>query len=96
MEISKEEQEINVLIDTLKYLKATIKRKNKISDRLRNFTHSNNTPRQYEKANVDLNWECMELDKIKTDFARFYEKSSIKVGIGEKNYSPSPFHNYKH
>lgn len=96
MEITKEEREVNVLIDKLKYLKHTIKRRNRISERLSNFTHTNNTPRQYEKVNTDLNWECVEVDKIKTDFARLYEVSGIKVGTGEKNYNPSPFHNYKH
>ncbi len=87
---------IDSLISTAKYLKTAIKKRDKLSEKAFNMSRYTHSPRQIEKTNVDLNWQCMEVDKIKTDFARLFKGSLVDVGTGEKEYNPSGFHSYKY
>lgn len=88
-------QKIDELLDTLKYLKNSVKKKDKLSEKAMNTNHRTHTQRQIEKANVNLNWQCMEVDKIKTDFARKFKGSFLDVSTDKKEYNPSGFHSYK-
>lgn len=87
-------KQIEVLLDALKRVKAELKRRNKISDTLRNS--GNCTIKRKQKLNTDLNWQCMEYDKAKTDFARLFENGLLDVGTEKKVYNPSSFHSYIH
>lgn len=91
----KEIELIDLMIDRLKSLKSSIKKKDKISDKAFNMNPQNSTPRQIQKASTDLNWQCMEVDKGKTEIARIFKGSCLDVDTGEKEYNPSGFHKYK-
>lgn len=88
-------QKIDDLLNALKRVKMELKRRNKISTNLRDrqefFTQN-----KIQKLNTDLNWQCMEYDKSKTDFARLYKNSVFDVGVEVKEYRPSGFHFYRH
>ena len=87
-------EKIDSFIDRLKSIKQSMKKKEKLSDKAFNLRCG--TPRQFQKVNTALNWECMNLDKSITDFAREFKGSLLDVDTGEKTYNPSGFHNYKH
>ena len=90
-------QEIEQLISLLKTIKREKIRFQKISENTKNAYDSNDvSQKRVQKLNADLNWQAMTYDQRKTDFARLYDKSQIKTGIGEKEYNPSPFHTYKY
>ena len=86
-------QEIDGLIARLKTLKSSIKKKDRLSERAMN---ADSRSRGYQKLSTDLNWQCMNIEKETTDFARAFEASSLNVDTDEKTYRPSGFHEYKH
>lgn len=88
--------QIENMIEALRRLRASIKKKDKLSEKLFNMDYRNHTPKRIQSVNADLNWECMNIDKEKTNFARIFKGSCIDVGIEEKQYNPSGFHSYKH
>jgi hypothetical protein len=90
-----ESKQIENLLSQLKYIKNTLIKRDKLSDKAFNTNPGTSTPKQIDKANTALNWECMELDKAKTVFARSFKGSCLDVGVGEKEYKPSGFHRYK-
>ena len=87
---------IDKMISQLRTLKSTIKRKDKISERVRSLSPMNATPKRIQKGNADLNWACMDVDQRRTDVARLYRGSALDVGTEEKTYRPSAFHTYKY
>lgn len=92
-----EEQEfIDQMIARLRSVKACMKKREKLSQKALGMNVRDNTPRQIQKANTELNWECMNLDKSIVDFARAYKGSMLDVHTGEREYNPSGFHCYKH
>jgi hypothetical protein len=86
--------QIEHLLSQLKYIKSTLIKRDKLSDKAFNTSPATSTPKQIDKANTALNWECMELDKAKTSFARSFKGSCLDVGIEAKEYKPSGFHTY--
>lgn len=90
------EKELETLSSLLKALTNAVKDKNKKSKRAFDLRMGNASPKQIQKASTELNWCCMYIEKLKQDFARAFDKSSINVGVEEKEYNPSGFHNYKH
>ena len=87
---------IEQAITLLKSIKATYKKKERLSVKAANTNFRNSTPKQIEKASVNLNWECMELSKAKVNFARFFKDSILDVSTEVQNYNPSGWHEYKH
>ena len=94
--IMKELALIDSMISQLRTLKSTIQKRDKISEKVRSLTPMNATPKRIQNSTADLNWTCMEVDKLRTDVARLYKGSSLDVGTEEKIYRPSPFHTYRH
>lgn len=92
--MNQELEYIDIMIARLKALKSTINKKDKQSDKT--FKMSSHSLKQLQKADVDLSWLCMQVDKEKTDFARAFKGSILDVGTEEKEYRPSGFHTYKH
>ena len=82
----------NYLREIRKECKACIRQKNKLSE----TSYTDVTPRRWQKMNTDYNWTSMSYNKMKTNFARMYSKSSIKESTDEREYNPSGFHSYKH
>jgi hypothetical protein len=91
----KETEFIDLMIAKLKSLKSSIKKKNKLSDNLGSAGLNTYTPRRLGNMTADLNWECMNIDKETTGFARAFKGSDLDVCTGEKEYNPSGFHSYK-
>lgn len=60
MDYEKEITKIENVISSLKLLLREVKETKKQSEKAFN---SNGTIKQRQKANVDLNWQCMALDK---------------------------------
>lgn len=89
-------EQVDILLKPLKAVKSSLKRKDRLSKKRREMSPENHTPRRIQSAEADLNWECMNLDKAKTDFARMFQGSVVDVDTGEKVYNPSGFHKYKH
>ncbi len=87
---------IDLMISQLRTLKASLKRRDKKSEKVRLLTPRNATPKRIENANADLNWECMEIDMQRTDIARTYKNSVLDVSTEKKTYNPSAFHSYRH
>lgn len=89
-------EKIDQAITLLKSIKATCKKKEKLSEKARNTDFRNSTPKQIEKATTALNWECMEFSKAKVNFARFFKDSILDVSTEVQTYRPSGFHEYTH
>ena len=93
MDYEKEITEIDKVINELKLLrKELICTKNKSE---KSF-NSNGTIKQRQKASVDLNWQCMALDKQRKSTWKIILESDLKVSLDDCEYNPSGFHNYKH
>ena len=90
-----EKEFIDDLIKKLRALKSSIKKKDMLSDKVMEANPLNNTPKQIQKAHTNLNWQCMQIDKEKTNIARTFKDSFLDVDTSEKEYNPSPFHSYK-
>lgn len=89
----KENETISQLISKLKSLKTSISKRDLMSDKL--FNLDLKSP-QRQRLNASLDFECINIDKLKTDIARLYKGSDIEVGKEEKQYNPTGFHSYKH
>ena len=68
----------------------------RLSTKCRDMHYSTHSKAQIGKANTNLNWACMELEKAKVDFLRFLEKSTLYVGSEERVMRPGGFHSYIH
>lgn len=51
---------------------------------------------QLRKHSANLNWSLMHIQKLKIDFCREFENSSINIGAEEREFNPSGFHSFKH
>lgn len=89
------DSEVDTAISLLKKVKSLQKEVERLSIKCRDMHYSTHSQRQIGKANTSLNWSCMELEKAKTNFIRFMEKSTLSVGAGDKIYKPGGFHTYK-
>lgn len=93
MNYEKEIAEIDKVINELKLLrKEIISTKNKSE---KSF-NANGTIKQRQKASVDLNWQCMALDKQRKSTWKTILEADLRVSLEDCEYSPSGFHNYKH
>lgn len=93
MDYEKEIAEIDKVINDLKLLrKELISTKNKSE---KSF-NANGTIKQRQKASVDLNWQCMALDKQRKSTWKTILNADLKVSLEDCEYNPSGFHNYKH
>lgn len=93
MDYEKEIVEIDKVINELKLLKRElISTKNK-SEKCFN---SNGTIKQRQKASVDLNWQCMALDKQRKSTWKTILEADLKVSLEDCEYNPSGFHSYRH
>ena len=93
MNYEKEIAEIDKVINELKILKRElICTKNKSE---KSF-NSNGTIKQRQKASVDLNWQCMALDKQRKSTWKTILEADLKVSLDDCEYSPSGFHSYRH
>lgn len=87
---------VEQMISRLKAVKSHLIKRKAMSEKRANMTHENNSPRQFGKAEADLNWHCMSLDQRIVDVARFYKGSFLDVSTEEREYNPSAFHKYKY
>ena len=93
MDYEKEIAEIDKVINELKLLrKELICTKNKSE---KSF-NSNGTLKQRQKASVDLNWQCMALDKQRKSTWKAILEADLKVSLDDCEYNPSGFHSYRH
>lgn len=92
----KDLQQIKAMTAALKSLKAAVEKREKLSAKRSAMSTNNSTDKARGKVNADLNWQCMEVDKKATDFARLFEGSCCDVGTETKHYSPSGFHEYQY
>ena len=93
MNYKKEINEIESVISSLKLLLREVKETKKKSEKSFN---SNGTIKQRQKASVDLNWQCMALDKQRKSTWKTILEADLKVSLEDCEYNPSGFHNYKH
>lgn len=99
MESSKKElseiELIDQIIYRLKNLKASIIKKNRLSEKAYKTNPHNSTYKQIEKTTNNLTWQCMEVEKQRLGIARLFEKSSLDVETGPTEFKPTGWHNYK-
>ncbi len=93
MNYEKEITEIDKVINELKLLRKELMCTKNKSEKSFN---SNGTIGQRKKASVDLNWQCMALDKQRKSTWKIILESDLKVSLDDCEYNPSGFHNYKH
>lgn len=93
MDYEKEITEIDKVINKLKLLKRELISTRNKSEKAFN---SNGTIKQRQKANVDLNWQCMALDKQRKSTWKVILESDLKVSLDDCEYNPSGFHSYSH
>ena len=95
MDYDKELQAIDRVIANLKHLRSELAKTQKMSKKC--FEMSNATVRQCQRANTNLNWQCMYLDKYRKKAWKSILESEdvLKVSIEETEYHPSGFHSYK-
>ena len=93
MNYEKEIAEIDKVINELKILKRELMSAKNKSEKSFN---SNGTIRQRQKASVDLNLQCMALDKQRKSTWKTILNADLKVSLEDCEYNPSGFHNYKH
>jgi hypothetical protein len=89
-------EQLEQMLALLKNIKRANVKKGKLSDKLAKMDHYNSTPKRIGAANANLNWECMNYDKLKVDFARLFKDSCLDVGVSEREYNPSGFHSFKY
>lgn len=71
----------------------------KLSERRSGMSFSENSPKQIDRAEVDLNWHAMEHDKLKHTAHALCVNCGLadpRDGYGPVVYNPSPFHRYKY
>jgi len=88
-------EQADLLIAMLRGVKSEEKKKEKLSLKSSTMDYQEQTQKQMQKVSTDLNWQCMYLDRIITDFARVFSVSKFNVDTGKKKYNPSSFHSYK-
>ena len=81
-------------IKTLQNLKREQKKKEKISKELHENFDTLTAKRRGAKS-ASLNWQCLEIEKLTTEFARLFKGSALDVETEQKEVNPSGFHNYK-
>ena len=86
---------IDKVLSELKTLKSEYQKAEKLSEKSLNMDFKKNTPKQIQKASVDLNWQCMHIDKVKKRVWKSILESELEVDISETDYYPSGFHHYK-
>lgn len=86
---------IDKVLSELKTLKSEYKKSEKLSEKSLNMDFKNNTPKQIQKASVDLNWQCMHIDKVKKRVWKSILESELEVDLEDTEYKPSGFHTYK-
>jgi len=69
------------MIKQLKYVKAQYVSRDRLIIKARDC---NGTIKAKQKASVNLNWQCMEVDKAVTDFARSFKGSILDVETGNR------------
>ena len=87
--------EIDNILSELKNLKADYLKTKKLSEKSLNTDFRTHSPKQIQKAATDLNWQCMHLDKNKKRVWKLILNADLEVDLGETEYRPSEFHNYK-
>lgn len=88
-----EVKKIDLVMKQLKILKSDILKKDKLSSSALNC---DGTPKQRQKASINLNWQCMHLDKQrKATWKAIKDADFLEVDIEETEYNPSAFHTYK-
>jgi hypothetical protein len=93
MDYEKEITEIDKVINQLKLLrKELICTKNKSE---KSF-NANGTIKQRQKASVDLDWQCMALDKQRKATWKTILEADLEVSLDDCEYNLSAFHSYKH
>lgn len=93
MDYTKEINEIENVISSLKLLLREVKETKKKSEKSFN---SNGTIKQRQKASVDLNWQCMALDKQRKSTWKTILEADLKVSLEDCEYNPSGFHSFRH
>jgi hypothetical protein len=93
MNYNKEITQIEKAINELKLLKKELISTNKKSEKSFN---ANGSIKQRQKASVDLNWQCMALDKQRKSTWKAILEADLKVSLDDCEYNPSSFHTYKH
>ena len=93
MNYDKEINEIESVISSLKLLLREVKETKKKSEKSFN---SNGNIKHMRKASVDLNWQCMALDKQRKSTWKTILEADLKVSLDDCEYSPSGFHSYRH
>lgn len=68
MDYQEKIKELDNLISAIKTLKSDYLKTDKLSNKSLNTNFKNSNQRQISKASVDLNWQCMHLDKQKKKF----------------------------
>lgn len=95
MDYNKELQKIENVLHALKHLKSELSKTQKMSQKC--FELSNASVRQNDRANTNLNWQCMHLDKMRKHCWRTIVESKdvLEVSLEDTIYNPSSFHSYK-
>ncbi|MDE5516403.1 hypothetical protein KRE49_11700 [Elizabethkingia meningoseptica] len=84
---------IDEVIKQLKILKSDIQKKDKLSQKA---LQCEGTINQRQKFSVNLNWQCMHLDKQrKSTWKSILKAEFLNVDIEETEYNPSGFHTYR-
>ena len=86
---------IDKVLSELKTFKSVYQKAEKLSEKSLNMDFKKNTPKQIQKASVDLNWQCMHIDKTKKRIWKSILNADLEVDISETDYYPSGFHHYK-
>jgi len=93
MNYKKEIENIDKVLNELKLLKRElIATENKSEKSFK----ANGSIKQRQKASVDLNWQCMALDKQRKSTWKTILEADLKVSLDDCEYNPSGFHSYKH
>lgn len=93
MNYKKEVENIEKVLNELKLLKRELIATENKSEKSFN---ANGTIKQRQKASVDLNWQCMALDKQRKSTWKTILEADLKVSLEDCEYNPSGFHSYKH
>jgi len=93
MNYKKEIENIDKVLNELKLLKRELIATENKSEKSFN---SNGTIKQRQKASVDLNWQCMALDKQRKSTWKSILEADLRVSLDDCEYNPSGFHSYKH
>jgi len=93
--LEEELKDIQELLDYLREVRKECKSCIRQRDKMAETNHRDVTPRRWQSMNTNYSWSSMSYNKMKTQFARIYEASSIKESTEVKEYNPSGFHSYR-